>query len=183
MIGNASGWTAHWALPNVTLDEPIEASHAALVNCQDERLREVAGQHPGLKRFLGAFRDEFGIRVCPTIAMIRRDAPEFVRSDTALGGFRDAVCISAIVAGWSAKSARAGIIHSDAFDLYPWFPGLHGHLGTVTPAMVGMHSVEKLRGQSAPALGRRSLSDERYRPPLARSAYGAMGELLRGWRL
>jgi hypothetical protein len=175
MIGNASRWTAHWALPNVTLDEPIEASHAALVNCQDHRLREVAGQHPGLKRFLGAFRDEFGNRVCPTIAMIRGDAPEYVRSDAALGGFRDAVCISAIVAGWSTKSARGGIIHSDAFDLYPWFPGLHGHLGAVTPAMVGMHRVEKLRGQSAPALGRRSLSISDIDRPL-------LGALLARWQ-
>ena len=69
-ISSTSRWTAHWALPNVTLDEPIEASHAALVNCQDDRLREVAGQHPGLERFLGAFRDECGNRVCPTIAII-----------------------------------------------------------------------------------------------------------------
>jgi hypothetical protein len=174
-ISSTSGWAAHWALPNVTLDEPIEASHAALVNCQDERLREVAGRHPGLETFLGAFSDEFGNRVYPTVAMIRGDAPEYVRSDTALGGFRDAVCISAIVAGWSAKKPGGGIIHSDAFDIYPWFPGLHGHLGTVTPAMIGSHSVKKLRGQSAPALGRRSLSISDMDRPL-------LGTLLARWQ-
>ena len=72
-------WTPEWALPNVTLDEPIEASHAALVNCQDERLRQIAARHPGLKRFLGAFRDEFGNQICPTIAMVREDAPKVSR--------------------------------------------------------------------------------------------------------
>jgi hypothetical protein len=154
------GWTPECALPNVTLDEPIEASHAALVNGQDERLRQVAARHPGLETFLGAFRDEFGNQICPTIAMVREDAPNGVKTLTALGGFRDAVSVSAIVAGDSVRSPTGGIIHSDAFDLYPWFPNprLEGYLGTITPAMVGIHYVKELRPQSAPALGRRSLS-------------------------
>jgi hypothetical protein len=119
-----------------------------------------------LKTFLGAFRDEFGTPVLPTVAMFRGDAPDGVRNDTALGGFRDAVCASAIVAGWSMKSATGAIIHSDAFDVYPWFPGDHGHLGTVTPAMIGIHNVEELQGQPAPALGRRSLSTTDMDGPL-----------------
>jgi hypothetical protein len=146
-------------MPNVTLDEAIEASHAALVPCGDRRLSAIANRRPALKTFLAAFRDEFGTPVLPTVAMIREDAPDDVRTDIAVGGFRDAVCVSAIVAGWSMKSATATIIHSDAFDVYPWFLGPHDHLGAVTPAMVGIHNVEKLQGQSAPALGRRLLSD------------------------
>jgi hypothetical protein len=166
MIGEAPSWTPVWAMPNVTLDEAIEASHAALVPCSDRRLCAIADRRPALKTFLGAFRDEFGTPVLPTVAMLRGDAPDSVRTDTALGGFRDAVCVSAIVAGWSMKSATRAIIHSDAFDVYPWFPGLHGHLGTVTPAMIGIHNVEELQGQSAPALGRRSLSTTDMDGPL-----------------
>jgi hypothetical protein len=51
------GWTPVWAMPNVTLDAPIEASHAALVPSNDERLVAVALQKPALKTFLSAFRN------------------------------------------------------------------------------------------------------------------------------
>ena len=57
------GWTPVWAMPNVTLDEPIEASHAALVPCSDERLREIARRRSALGTFLSAFRDEFGTQI------------------------------------------------------------------------------------------------------------------------
>jgi hypothetical protein len=39
-------WTPVWAMPNVTLDEPIEASHAALVPSHDHRVLEFAKQEP-----------------------------------------------------------------------------------------------------------------------------------------
>jgi hypothetical protein len=159
-------WMPVRVMPNVTLDEAIEASHAALVPCSDRRVCAIADRRPALKTSLAAFRDEFGTPVLPTVAMFREDAPDGVRTDTAIGGFRDAVCVSAIVAGWSRKSATGTIIHSDAFDVYPWFLGHHDHLGTVTPAMIGIHNVEKLQGQSAPALGRRFLSTTDMDRPL-----------------
>lgn len=163
------GWTPEWALPNITLDRPIEAaSYAALVPTTDERLRAIAVRRPAFKKFLSAFRDEFRNRVRPTIVMYREDAPPMVKTDVALGGFLDAVCISAIVAGHCNSSIIDGIVHSDAFDIYPWFPNprLEGHLGVVTPAMIGVHSVDLLRPQPAPALGRRSLSRSAMDQPL-----------------
>jgi hypothetical protein len=59
------GWTPVWAMPNVTLDEPIEASHAALVPCSDQRLREFARRHPALETYLSAFRNESEPRFLP----------------------------------------------------------------------------------------------------------------------
>jgi hypothetical protein len=44
------GWTPVWAMPNVTLDEPIEASHAALVPSHDPRVIEL------LKRYTNGHR-------------------------------------------------------------------------------------------------------------------------------
>jgi hypothetical protein len=73
------------------------------------------------------------------------------------------------------KSANGTIIHSDAFDVYPWFVGLHDHLGAVTPAMVGIHNVEKLQAQSAPV-------DNWYGPPLAGRDLGEVAVLLRARR-
>ena len=165
---SAPAWALVWAMPNVTLNEPVEASHAALVPTSDERLCSIARRRPAIKTFRGAFRDEFGIQILPTIAMVREDAPPGVRTVTALGGFRDAVCVSAIVAGHSGgiEPNNGGIIHSDAFDVYPWFPSsqLEGRIVAFTPAIGGIHEVKRLRPQPAAALGRRSLSKWEIRP-------------------
>jgi hypothetical protein len=162
-------------MPNVTLEESIEASHVALVNSHDERLRSIAHRNRGLEKFLGAFRDEFGNQILPTIGIVRDDACQIVQTVAAFGGFRDAVCVSAIVAGRSlalvSKSNPIGIVHSDAFDVYPWFPTLQfdGRVSTVTPELAAQHDVWKLRPQSAPALARRSLAKSTVDLPLLQS--------------
>jgi hypothetical protein len=171
------GWTPVWAMPNVTLDEPIEASHAALVPCSDERLCEAVRLHPTLETFVRAFRDEFGTQIEPAIGMVREDAPTGVKTVTAFGGFRDAICLSAIAAGQSlsltSKRGGIGIVHSDAFDVFPWFPalepGLEKYVRTFTPMLAAMHEVEALQPQCAPALGRRSLSASHIDHPLLRA--------------
>jgi hypothetical protein len=164
------GWTPVCAMPNVTLDEPIEASSAALVPCSDERVRLIGRQRPDIETFVSAFRNEFGIQIWPTIGLVREDALHISKLTTAFGGFRDAVCVSAIVTG-------QGIIHSDAFDVYPWFPNprFEGRISAITPALVGIHDVEQLRPQPAPALGRRSLSPSQIDQPL-------LGAILARWQ-
>src|SRR5829696_6933254 len=95
------GWTPVWAMPNVTIDEPVETSLVALVSCQDERVCAVQRRHSAFNSFLNRFRDEFGSRIWPSIMMVRNGAPDAVRTVAALGGFRDAICTSAIVASHS----------------------------------------------------------------------------------
>jgi len=163
------GWTPVCAIPNVTLDEPIEASHAAFVPCGDERLRSIADHHPMFETFLSAFRDEFGTQICPTIGMAREHTPH-IRNVTIFGGFRDAVCFSAVVAG-QMLGTPSGIVHSDAFDIYPWFPTpqFDGRILTVTPALAGLDEVRRLQPQPAPALGRRYLPISHIDHPLLRA--------------
>ena len=93
------GWTPVWAMPNVTFDEPIEASHAALVPSHDQRVLEFAKREPVFGVYLKAFRNEFGTRFQPTIGLAHEDARKRVFTATAFGGFRDAVCMSAIITG------------------------------------------------------------------------------------
>jgi hypothetical protein len=100
------GWVPVWAMPNVTVDAPIEASHVALVPSNDERLLAIARRKPALATFLGAFRNEFETRVSPTIGLVREDAHKGVFTVAAFGGFRDAVCVSAIVAGQAQTIER-----------------------------------------------------------------------------
>lgn len=150
-------------MPNVTLDDPVETSHAALVTLHDERLRAIAERRATIVAFLRSFRDEFGVQISPTVAMLREGAPESVRTVAAFGGLRDAVCVSAIVAGHALtlkwKRPR-GVRYSDAFDVYPWFPSAQndGLIVAVTSALAGMHSAGALQPQSAPALPQRSLT-------------------------
>ena len=170
MSSEALGWTPVCAIPNVTLEESIEASHAALVPCGDERLRSIADHHPALNRFLSAFRDEFGSKICPTIGMVRQDAPH-VSAVRAFGAFPDAVCFSAVVAGQCyamASGAISGVVHSETFDFYPWFltPEFDGRIVTVTPALVGMHEVRHLQPQSTAALGKRDLPNSHIDHPM-----------------
>lgn len=95
---SAPHWKAVSVLPNVTLDAPIEASHAALVPYHDDRFREIAGQRPELQSFVGAFCNEFGNQIWPTIGLAREEVARTISNTVVFGGFRDAVCVSAVVA-------------------------------------------------------------------------------------
>ena len=95
-----------------------------------------------------------------------RGSSRRIANTIAFGAFRDAVCVSAVVAGQGLTmkwgSSDRGIIFSDAFDIYPWFPspelGFEKYVAAVTPALCGLRETRDLRPQSAPALGNRSLS-------------------------
>lgn len=157
------GWVPVWAMPNVTIDTAVEVSHAALVGCTDERLQSYVRLHPAVGSFFKRFHDEFGAQIWPTVTMISEDAPKSVRTVAALGSFRDAICISAIVSAHARTLSwkrSVGILFADAFDVYPWFPRPDDEkrLSAFTPAVAAIHEVKQLRAQSSPALGRRELS-------------------------
>lgn len=164
-------WVPVWAMPNLNIDLPIEASHAALVPCNDERLRSSAQNKPALTAFLCAFRNEFGNQILPAIAMVREDARKGVKTVAACGGFRDAVCVSAVVKGhaltMTSKGPR-GILYSDAFDVYPWFltPDMDGRVVASTPGLTGLHHVEEFRPQAAPAIPNRFMDSGHLDWPL-----------------
>ena len=72
-----------------------------------------------------AFRNEFGTHFQPTIGLAHEDARKSVFTVTAFGGFRDAVCMSAVITGQTRTlqwGHPQGVLFSDAFDVYPWFP-------------------------------------------------------------
>jgi hypothetical protein len=164
-------WTPVWALPNVTLDDPIETSCAVFVSCRDERLLSLCRRHPALETFRRAFRDEFEKHICPTILMLREEVPASVKTATALAGFRDAICVSAVVRGRTLTltfKRPQGITHSEAFDFYPWSLSspMDGRIIAWTPALRGLHVIDELRPRTTAALGERSLSFRQIDQPL-----------------
>jgi hypothetical protein len=170
-LNNIASWIPVWAMPNVTLDAPVEASHAALVPSNDDRLVALSRQKPALEAFLSSFHNEFGNQVAPTIGLVREDSLKSVLTVTAFGGFRDAVCMSAVIAGQTRTTIHGGprgVLHSDAFDVYPWFPSpqFDGRITAFTPALKALHMVDELRPQSVPALGNRFLSNSDFDRPL-----------------
>jgi hypothetical protein len=164
-------WVPVWAMPNLHIDIPIEVSHAALVPCTDERLRSSAQNKPALTVFLHAFRNEFGNQILPTIGMVREDAYSGVKTVTAFGGFRDAVCVSAVAKGhalaMTSKGAR-GFLYSEVFDIYPWFltPDMDGRITAYTPGLTGFHHIQEFRPQVAPAIPNRFLNSGHLDLPL-----------------
>jgi hypothetical protein len=157
------GWVPVWAMPNLAIDTAVEVSHAAVVACTDERLQSYVRLHPAMGSFFKRFHDEFGAQIWPTVTMISEDAPKSVRTVAALGSFRDAICISAIVSAQARTlcwKRSVGLLFADAFDVYPWFPRSdnENRLSAFTPAVAAIHEVKQLRAQPSPALGRRELS-------------------------
>jgi hypothetical protein len=170
-VTTSSEWTPIWVLPNVTIDRAIEASHAALAPVTDPRLRAMVERKPALGKFLLRFKNEFGSQLWPTVGMIRQDAPQLVKTVAAFGAVRDAVLSAAVIAGYGLTMkfrAGRGILYSEAFDVYPWFPtpDMNGNLTTLTPALGGWHHVDACRPQSAPALGNTFLETSQIDEPL-----------------
>ena len=163
-----AAWSPLWAMPNLSIDEPIEAPYVAMMNCRDDRLKSAAQRNPTFGKFIKQFHDEFGKRIWPTVLLIREGAPESVQR-FAIVSFRDAVCACAIVLSLARRltwGRATGISFSDAFDVYPWVPDPtdNGRVYAFTPGMGGMHDVKLLRGQPSPAAGQRSLSPARLTP-------------------
>lgn len=155
-------WIPMFALPNIALEEAIEADGVALVSFQDERLRQLANDHRRFGSYLDRFRTEFGCRLQPSIIIRRDDSSENYRSVEALAGFRDALSISVIPHSW-ATLLRHGhnpeILYSDWFDIYPWMLDKDYNFVVMNSmAQMGFEQEEKLHPQSTPGITPSSLT-------------------------
>jgi hypothetical protein len=56
-----------FALPGIEMRRSIEVNGFALASIHDERVQELADQHPNFKEFLGRFTTEFGQPLVPSI--------------------------------------------------------------------------------------------------------------------
>jgi hypothetical protein len=156
-----SSWIPMFALPNVAVEEAIEADGVALVSFQDERLQQIANDHESFASYLARFRTEFGRRVQPSIIIWRDDSSERYRSVEALAGFRDAISISVTPYGW-ATLLRYGhipdILYSDWFAIYPWMLDKnYEYVVMRTMAQMGLDEAKELRPQSTPGITPRPL--------------------------
>jgi len=161
---NKLPWAPMFALPNIRLTAPLGVEGFLLVPPSDFRSKAIAAQQKLFGAFLKQFVTEFGDPVEPSIIIWRNDKPDTYRSIPAISGFRDAISMSVIPLAW-ARSLRwnrgMGPVYADSFRVYPWMVDKNGeHLITQTPVMLGIHDVNRHKGQSIAALYPQSL-DER----------------------
>lgn len=154
-------WIPMFALPNIALEEAIEADGLALVSFQDERLQHLANNHKRFASYLDRFQTEFGRQVQPSIIIWRDDSSEHYRSVEALAGFRDALSISVTPYGWATLLCYGHspeILYSDWFAIYPWMLDKnYEFVVTRTMAQMGLDEAEELRPQSTPGITPRPL--------------------------
>lgn len=176
-------WIATWPVPNINLLTSFACSDAGLLKMDDERLNQAVGQKDALEQLLGRFTDEFGSRIRPGVMAFRSGAPANVVTIEAMSAFRDAICVSSLTRSHSYFLLRGQNLenyYSDAFDFYPWHlaknwdDGEHIRIVADTPAMLGLHRLEQLKPQGAPAVSRRSFGVSDCDEPL-------MGALLQAW--
>jgi hypothetical protein len=172
-------WLTMAVLPNVQVQEPIEAGIAAFVPLSDPRIGEINNSHPRHRSFLNRFTDAFGVKRDPTILLARPNAPRwFMRADT-VASFRDVLSMSVVPRSraLSIQYDRAlGVQFARAFDIFPWIIDKHyEHLIAITPAMMALHDVSKFKGQTSPEMSPVSLSKSDIDEPL-------FDELVVRWR-
>ena len=151
-----SNWIPAFTLPNVFVKDPIEVEYVALVSPEDPRCKAIGKTNKNFLKFLRSFTDAFKHKVVPSVLLLREDAPQWVRSYEAVGGFRDAISISAVV-----HNRTNSILYSNAryyqfstfFDFYAWNLSKDFNLlVTNNPAMLGMDTIDEFKGQSIAGL-------------------------------
>jgi hypothetical protein len=151
-------WKLGYVLANFKIKEPIEdmSNTIAIVPFNDFRLYKIQENSKGAKKLLNGFRDEFGNVVHPSALIYRYDAPEKVKSISAMVDFRNCVAISFILPGWgqmnfSQPSSPSNPLWSDFFYFYPVFVSSRDTLAIMNPALsVGSSENAPFSGMPSP---------------------------------
>jgi len=171
-------WLPVFALPNLALDRAIETALVALVPPQDPRVTRLRDKHQAFDQFLGRFSDSFGVRFEPAVILLKADAPKMFFDIGALSSFRNLIAISAIVQNRALNMLHPhnhGAVFGEVFAFYPWMiDEEYQRLRVRTPALMGIHYVGELQGQSSPALSRPYVTVSSLDAPI-------LQDLLRRW--
>ena len=154
-------WIPMFALPNVDVEEPIEADGMALVSLRDARIHVLAEEHKKLAEYVGKFEFRIWQQILPSIIIWRDDSPQLYRSIEAINGFRDAICLSVVPYGW-AQTLRfdrpSDILYGSWFSVYPWMTDKnYEYVVMSSMAQLALHLVEEIKPQSTPGVTPRPL--------------------------
>lgn len=147
-------WVPIWVLPNLRMQEPIEARQAALVPWNDPRVVQLAQKHKRFNTFLSRFTDAFGVSQTPAVLLARKRSKITAE---AMASFRDLVVLSIVpysrahLIVYGNTSRR--IFFSNTFWLYPWMIDKNfEYLITQSMASLGLNEVKRFKGQPTPEI-------------------------------
>lgn len=172
-------WEVIWALPNIELDEPLESCTYALVPPTDQRIRILVRQHPNFRTFLRRFRDTHKEHLSPTIIIRRVDIPDHLKAGDVAASFRDLIVASTVplARSWDIvhDNSLDRVRYSSFFWIHPWMlDNNYEHMIAHTPALLGIHSIDRFMGHSSPELSPLRLRRGHFDEPL-------LQELLQRW--
>lgn len=144
-------------MPNVYFKDRISHGKVSIRSRTDPAVRAAIMMQPMLGLFLESFYNEFGLKVNPSVIMLRSDSPDSLYTAEAISGFRDALSIAIITRTRadiiSGDAAIYGAVWSNSFSMYPWMLDKPGEALTVnTPSLMGTNNVKSFHGQSMPGL-------------------------------
>jgi hypothetical protein len=155
-------WTPIWALPNVSVPEPIGVGPIALVDARDARVRELASAQPNFRLYLNRFSSTFQRRISPSLIIVDDEVmPRELRTVDSVASFRDLVALSVIPYQRARAVKYSRSVHlcfSDTFWCHPWMVSNdYEHMISQTMAQLGLGDVSECRAQSLPTLSQESL--------------------------
>lgn len=173
-------WEAVWVLPNIELDEPVESSTFALVPASDARVRALKHSYPNFRTFLKRFRNTHKKHLTPALIICRDDTPNYLRKADVVASFRDALVASTVplARSWDIvhDNSLDRVRYSTFFWIHPWMlDNNYEHMIAHTPALIGIHSIDRFLGHSSPELSPLHLRRRHFDEPL-------LQELLQHWR-
>ena len=172
-------WMPVWALPNISLDEPVNGEWIALAPVSDPRVQGLMESHANFRTFMGRFRNSHGEPIEPALIIRQGEAPEWVATSEAIASFRDAVVAATVP--WARtlnvvhQDCPGLVVYSNFFWVYPWMIDRHYHyMVALTLAIGALNDVAALYGQSSPEVSPTDLQRRNLDEPL-------LQELLRRW--
>jgi len=126
----AHEWELQFILPNIELSvgTTFESDYVAIVPFNDHRLKVIQDKSKSARVLINGFVTPFypEIKVSASALITRTDAPEAVRSGTALAAFRNCVAACVNLHTWTHRPRGDGnskIGYSDCFEFHPFISG------------------------------------------------------------
>jgi hypothetical protein len=148
-------WDLVFVLPNLSIKEPFESEHIAIVPFDDVRLVTIRNHLPVEEKLLTSFRNTFGRAIEPPALIVRNDTPDRLKYDLeVLIAFRNIFAFSSLARAWARTLIRGQSfgdpLYSDFFDFYPVTVGPNKMLRPSTPIVLGLDDPESFTGQCSP---------------------------------
>ncbi|MDE0029017.1 MAG: hypothetical protein OXU42_06430 [Deltaproteobacteria bacterium] len=161
------------------MDKPVESPTFALVPASDPRVQFLEKEHRNFRIFMSRFQDPHGHPIRPTLIIRRTDVAENFRGADVAASFRDVLVACTVPLARSLDiiydNSRDRVRYGSFFWVYPWMlDRSYERIIAHTPAILALHDVNHLRGQSSPELAPTTLRRRDLDEPL-------LQELLRRW--